>query len=334
MAPSTRLVTTNNNNGDEGITREYFDSQLTEMRNLIATLELQQNQAMNQGRQDNQFGRLVKVEFPKFQGDDVRGWAFRCDQFFSMDNTPNEEKVKIVSVYWSDKDLLWHRQFLSVNGKNVGWEVYKNANIQIFGSIFEDPMSALKNAKAIGTLGQHVVHILVDCGSTHNFLDKNMAKKLGCSIRPTGPLTVTVANGNNLVTTSECKNFQWKFDKTTFTTDVMLLPLGGCKMVLGIQRLATLEDIKCNFKELRMEFKYGDKKVQLRGTHKSNVVWLNDKKSIPVTVDGNIQAVLENYADVFSIPVELAPQRTHDHKIPLVGGALPVNIRPYRHPPT
>ncbi|GJR15631.1 RNA-directed DNA polymerase like protein [Tanacetum coccineum] len=341
-----------------------------------------------------------KVEFLKFQGDDVRGWAFRCEQFFSIDNTPNEDKVKIVSVHLSDKALLWHRQYLSVNGENVGWEVYKNAIIQIFGSIFEDPMFALKNAKyaknareyqdlfdtllcrvtisqehaislnlgglptelemsvrmfkpatladaysltmlqevildamkkknktsgsfnanrfangedygnvnkpsilpnlntpvnlavrkqlsqkeyqekraqnllpdeedyfedcldneeenrtsmgieelqpqislkaltrtnnfqtmkVIGTVEKHLVHILVDCGSIHNFLDKNMAKKLGCLIRPTGPLAVTIAYGYNLVATSECKDFKWQFDNTNFTTNVMLLPLGVVK---------------------------------------------------------------------------------------------------------
>ncbi|GJS45876.1 reverse transcriptase [Tanacetum coccineum] len=62
--------------------------------------------------------------------------------------------------------------------------------------------------RVIGTVGKHLVHILVDCGSTHNFLDKNMAKKLGCSIKPTGPLAVTLTDGNNLVTTSKCKNFK------------------------------------------------------------------------------------------------------------------------------
>ncbi|GKD95717.1 hypothetical protein Tco_1379614, partial [Tanacetum coccineum] len=72
MAPNTRLVTTSTSNGDEGITKEYLDSQLAEMRNLIATLGLQQNQAMNQGRQANQFGRLAKVEFPKFQEELVK----------------------------------------------------------------------------------------------------------------------------------------------------------------------------------------------------------------------------------------------------------------------
>ncbi|GKF43829.1 hypothetical protein Tco_0130381, partial [Tanacetum coccineum] len=62
-------------------------------------------------------------------------------------NTPNDEKVKIVSVHLSDKALLWHRQYLTVIRENVGWEVYKNAIIQRFGSIFEDPMYALKNVK-------------------------------------------------------------------------------------------------------------------------------------------------------------------------------------------
>ncbi|GKD95864.1 hypothetical protein Tco_1379761 [Tanacetum coccineum] len=37
-----------------------------------------------------------------------------------------------------------------------------------------------------------------------------------------------------LVTISECKNFQWQLYGQTFTTDVMLLPVGGCDMVLGL----------------------------------------------------------------------------------------------------
>ncbi|GJV91315.1 putative mitochondrial protein [Tanacetum coccineum] len=74
------------------------------------------------------------------------------------------------------------------------------------------------------------LNALTDCGSTHNFLDKNMAKQLGCNIRTTCPLSVTVANGNKLVTTSECKQFKWQFGPHPFSTDVMLLPLGGCDM--------------------------------------------------------------------------------------------------------
>ncbi|GKD54341.1 hypothetical protein Tco_1287728, partial [Tanacetum coccineum] len=57
------------------------------------------------------------------------------------------EKAKIVSVHLDDKALLWHRQFVKIIGENVGWGMYKNDIVQRFGSVFEDPMPDLKNAK-------------------------------------------------------------------------------------------------------------------------------------------------------------------------------------------
>ncbi|GKB96151.1 putative mitochondrial protein [Tanacetum coccineum] len=44
-------------------------------------------------------------------------------------------------------------------------------------------------------IGKHEVHILVDCGSTHNFLDVNIAKQVGCKVKSTCPLVVTVGGG-------------------------------------------------------------------------------------------------------------------------------------------
>ncbi|GJY05474.1 retrovirus-related pol polyprotein from transposon TNT 1-94 [Tanacetum coccineum] len=165
-----------------------------------------------------------------------------------------------------------------------------------------------------------------------------MAKRLGCNIRTTCPLAVTVAGGNHLVSDGECKDFKWHFENTIFTTDIMLLPLGGCDMVLGIQWLATLGDIKCNFKELRMEFKYNGKGVALRGTQKTNVEWMGDVFSMQMegsttVIDPKIQEVLAAYEDVFDVPTALPPLREHDHRIPLIEGVVPVNIRPYKHPP-
>nr|GFC55820.1 hypothetical protein [Tanacetum cinerariifolium] len=31
------------------------------------------------------YGRLAKIEFPKNNGDDVKGWIYRCNQFFRID---------------------------------------------------------------------------------------------------------------------------------------------------------------------------------------------------------------------------------------------------------
>ncbi|GKA28049.1 putative mitochondrial protein, partial [Tanacetum coccineum] len=98
----------------------------------------------------------------------------------------------------------------------------------------------------------------------------------------------------------------------------------GCDMVVGIQWLSTLRDIKCNFKELKMGFKYNGKYMTLRGT----------KQDKEIQVPSLLDQLLENYGEVFEIPTELPPKRSHDHKIPLKKGTQPIHIRPYRHPPT
>ncbi|GJY14993.1 retrotransposable element Tf2 [Tanacetum coccineum] len=290
---------------------------------------------MNQGRQANQFGRSAKVEFPKFQRDDVRGWVFKCDQFFIIDNTPNDEKVKIVSVHLSDKALLWHRQYLTVIRENVGWEVYKNAIIQRFGSIFEDPMYALKNVKyeknareyqdLFNTLlcrvtisQEHVINAysltilqeaILDAvkkknnpsgPSNRNMFDNGAyygnASKPAILSKPNTPVNAPYTQGHKcacqlfslvLVPDEEDRFEDYLNDEIENMTSIgikelqpqiSLNALTGTNNFQTIRWLATLGDIKCKFKELRMEFKYGGKKVKLKGTHKSNVEWMNGKQ--------------------------------------------------------
>jgi hypothetical protein len=43
--------------------------------------------------------------------------------------------------------------------------------------------------------------------------------------------------------------------------------------------------------------------------------------------------VLDVYVSVFDEPKGLPPHRKYDHTIPLLPGASPVNLRPYRYSP-
>lgn len=50
-------------------------------------------------------------------------------------------------------------------------------------------------------------------------------------------------------------------------------------------------------------------------------------------VPEEIQQVLRDYSDVFAEPQGLPPRRACDHHIPLLPGAQPISMRPYRHSP-
>jgi hypothetical protein len=47
----------------------------------------------------------------------------------------------------------------------------------------------------------------------------------------------------------------------------------------------------------------------------------------------DIPTLLDEFLFVFDIPSELPPQRQYDHQIPLIPGAQPVSMRPYRVAP-
>ncbi|GJY99406.1 gypsy/ty3 retroelement polyprotein [Tanacetum coccineum] len=151
--------------------------------------------------------------------------------------------------------------------------------------------NSFQTMRITGKIGKHEVYIFVDCGDTYNFLDVNVAKQVGCKTKSTYPLAVTVRGGRKLISDAVCKNFEWQLQGKTFYTDMMILPLGGCEMVLGIQWLATLRDIKCNFSQLRMEFMYKNKRMTLRGTPKDAIHWLegkNQDKEFEGTVNADL----------------------------------------------
>nr|GEU44734.1 Ty3/gypsy retrotransposon protein [Tanacetum cinerariifolium] len=50
-------------------------------------------------------------------------------------------------------------------------------------------------------------------------------------------------------------------------------------------------------------------------------------------VNKEVDIVLANFERVFEILTELPPQRSHDHRIPLIPNTPQISVRPYRHPP-
>ena len=111
--------------------------------------------------------------------------------------------------------------------------------------------------------------ILVDTGSTHNFLDTSiwMLLKLPMSIKDS--FEVKIANGTMVKTKRACHEVSLKIQGQEFAMDLNLLSLGGCDFVLGNQWLFTLGLIQWDFQHLTMEFVLSGKPILLKGLQPS-----------------------------------------------------------------
>lgn len=107
------------------------------------------------------------------------------------------------------------------------------------------------------------VAILIDNGSTHNFLNQEIARKLHLDAEQIDPFFVKVASGEKLLCDTIYKNVPIKMQGVMIYTDLFALSLGGLDAVLGIQLLEELGEIKTDYKAGTMTLRWGDGNVTL-----------------------------------------------------------------------
>lgn len=119
------------------------------------------------------------------------------------------------------------------------------------------------------------MQILIDGSrSTHNFLDLDLAKKLGCELESITPMTVTAGGGTRLEASYICKGFTSQLQQTEFTADVIVLPLVFCDLTLGIQWLTSLGPVLWDFRKLQMDFSID---VKRWGAKSSSIKLINNQ---------------------------------------------------------
>ena len=82
--------------------------------------------------------------------------------------------------------------------------------------------------------------ILIDSGSTHNFINAGVAQRVNLNPNANSRLKVIVASGEQLVSSGKCTQINFKLQKIHFTADFFILPMEGYNMVLGTHWLRTL----------------------------------------------------------------------------------------------
>ncbi|KAH9745584.1 hypothetical protein KPL70_004126 [Citrus sinensis] len=188
-----------------------------------------------------------------------------------------------------------------------------------------------RSLRLIGEVGYHSFQVLIDSGSTHNFVKPTVAERMGLPIQPTSPFRVYIGNGNFLVCKYFCPQVALTLQGTVFTLDLFVLPIEGPDVVLGIQWLQLLGRISHDYSALSMEFCWNGAPVPaFREESTSNPE--SSSFELPANLTQPFIDLLHSYRNLFLPLTTLPPHRTIDHKIHLLPKTTPINVRPYRYP--
>eukprot|EP00253_Pinus_taeda_P011892 PITA_11892 len=212
----------------------------------------------------------------------------------------------------------------------------------------------LKTIKIEGQIKKKKVIVLIDSGSTHNFIHCKVAKELNCFLYPAPECQVMIANGGTINCSRKCHNIKLSMGEYVLTSPMLSIPMGSADVVLGVQWLQSLGTIAFNFQELFMKFSMEGKEVELRGIvgKPGKIISSNgmakllkkerkgviaqlcslDVSTLESSISPDLQIVLDNHSKVFETPKGLPLIHDHNHAIHLIPGSVPPNIRLYRYP--
>ena len=123
-----------------------------------------------------------------------------------------------------------------------------------------------RTLRLAGQINRVGVQILIDSGSTHNFIQEALVTRLELPIDTSYSFPVTVGNGDSLQCSGLCSKVPILLAESVFPTDLFALPLHGADIVLGVHWLQQLSPVTLDYKTLTFSFIYNTKLIILNGT--------------------------------------------------------------------
>ncbi|XP_074277463.1 uncharacterized protein LOC141601097 [Silene latifolia] len=177
-----------------------------------------------------------------------------------------------------------------------------------------------------GNVRENPIHILIDSGSTHNFLDVNTATKLGCKLKNTCPLVVSVANGETILTSSlaiplfQTQVFGYDVPETATSTSSLLKGLKTFFYNQTIDHFTYSPESYQTFSQ-----RYYVKSTNWGGGNSPIFVYLGDEQALDLEVGGSNLGFLEENAPKFKALTVYIEHRFYGKSNPL--GSMEESIK-------
>ncbi|XP_014489586.1 uncharacterized protein LOC106752417 [Vigna radiata var. radiata] len=268
---------------------------------------------------------IKKISAAEMQIRREKGWCYFCDEKFTFNNRCSNRQILQL------EDPVNEEGPASVDtGQSLILEDTQVDNHHL-------SLNALKGGTGVGTIiflayvDKLPISVLIDGGSSDNFLQPRIAKFLKLPVEPALTFKVMVGNGNYMTADGLIQNLTIQAQGNTFQFPVYILPISGADLILGASEVEHIP-MSAHLHHIR----------RMVMTHSIAEVYTMEMvdpsptfpvfPELPMDMKPELALLLSNYVDIFATPTSLPPSRAHDHSIPLLEGAGPVKVKLYRYP--
>jgi hypothetical protein len=178
----------------------------------------------------------------------AKGLCFNCDNKYSKGHKCGEKKLFYIDCEEEEEQEEEPSQDENVEAISSE-ELTPTISCNALAGI-----STPQTLKIKGYIKKKKVIVLIDYGSTHNFIHYKLAKDLNCFVYPVLEFQVMIADGGTINCSGKCNKINLTMGEYVMNSPMIAIPMGGADVLLGIQWLQSLGTMAFNFQELFMKF--------------------------------------------------------------------------------
>ena len=173
----------------------------------------------------------------------VKGLCFNCDSKYSKRHNFGEKKLLYIDC---EEEEPKEQEPLQVDEMEV---ITPTISCHALAGI-----NTSQTLKTEGYIKKKKVTMLNDYGSIHNFIHCKWAKYLNCFVYPAPKFQVMIADGGTINCSGKCHNINLTMAEYVLNSPMIVIPMGGVDVVLGVQWLQSLGTMACNFQKFFLKY--------------------------------------------------------------------------------
>lgn len=256
----------------------------------------------------------------------TRGLCFRCGEKWSRDHRcPEAIQLHALQELWDVCFAKDCQEACMDDCQETG-----NEDAQLCLAISMAASGGPLPVTSIQFMGQiqgHLARILIDSGSSDTFVSTSLADKLDGISTFTPPLKVTVADGTQLLCSSQFQQLTWSVQECDFVSMAKVLPLSSYELTVGMDWLAAYSPMQIDWQHKWLLISQGPDQHLLQGSLSAlpagsvvqvSAILPDDTVVCQDPLPSEVSSLLIEFQSVFAPPTGYPPARDCDHTIPLL----------------